>query len=539
MAFLLAQGGPTLYKVDTATGTATALTLPTGVTLATSRKPKFAILDQWVIMVNSPSRNLAINAEGTVRVLVPEPPVHGPDVNAGTGTGLTGTWRWKVSFALKDSDGNILMESPLSDYYREVTLSNQDAAIGDIPISPDGAFRRIYRTLSGGTEVYYHLLDIDDNTTGTVNDATTDASLELLPVAATNLVAPPGTVPGVRLKAIVEWKSRAWAIANEPSLVDSIFVTETNKIYAWPHKLVAHPTGVDKEGVIGFAVRRNQLGFLKRNGLWMVSSQSGATGIDIDRLTVNQIAPDKAGCIAEDSILTINDRVYWLGRDGVYEWSDEGVRNMSNETVAPWFQTGTYFNRSRFANAFARYNELRNHYELHLAAAGSSVEDRWVSFNLGTRQWFGPHRTGAFTPSHAAHLVDADGLPITLVGGTDGVIYTGNSANLRDGAATAIDMDCIGPWHTGKDPDVEHYWGQLSLLTRVESAGTLTITPTVGRLDTVAGTAFTHDLTLGRELLERLGDGAICRLQFRKNIVNQGATIYGYEIDPVFAVGRR
>ena len=51
MAFLLTQAGSTLYKVNLSSGTATALTLPTGVTLSTTRKPKFALLNQWVAMV--------------------------------------------------------------------------------------------------------------------------------------------------------------------------------------------------------------------------------------------------------------------------------------------------------------------------------------------------------------------------------------------------------------------------------------------------------------------------------------------------------
>ena len=100
MAFLVAQGGDTLYKVDPDTGTATALTLPTGVTLSATRKPRFAVLNQWVVLVNSPSRNLAIDPEGTVRVLVPRPPISPPHMAGGSGTGVTGTWKGKQSFVV-------------------------------------------------------------------------------------------------------------------------------------------------------------------------------------------------------------------------------------------------------------------------------------------------------------------------------------------------------------------------------------------------------------------------------------------------------
>lgn len=541
MAFCLAQGSSTLYKVDLSSGTATALTLPTGVTLSTTRKPKFALLNQWVAMVNSPTKNLLIDPEGTVTVLTPQAPTHGPTMAAGSGTGLTGAYMYRVSFIVKNSDGELLAESSLSPPSTAVTLADDDASLTDIAVSPDGHVngRRLYRTLTGGAStIMFHLLDIDDNTTTALLENIADARVTLLPAMSSSLASPPGTLPGIRLKNIIEWKSRLWALADSPALADNIYVCDTNKVYAWPNTLVAFPTGQDEKGCIAFARRRNQLGFLKRSGLWMVSASSDSTGIAISRVSISQVSWEKGGCIGEDTVVTIGDSVYWLGRDGVYEWSDKGVQSITDNLVKPWFTTDTYFVRSRFPNAFARYNEITNSYELHLAAVGGVIEDRWVSFNLTTRRWFGPHKTGAFTPSHAWHLIDTNGLPVTLVGGTDGVIYTGNSSNKRDGAATAIDMDCTGPWHVGDSPDRMHTWLQLSVMSKVEAAGTMDVTPTVGGLDASAGTAMTHTLTTGRELLSRPGTGRLCRLRFRKNTVNQSATIYGYEL-PWITTGRR
>lgn len=541
MAYMLVQGGSKLYKVDLATGTETELTLPSGVTLSTSRKPHFALLNQWVVMVNSPSKNLLIDPEGVVTPLVPRPPMHGPSVAAGAGTGLTGGYMFRQSFAVKNSDGEILVESPLSPPSVSVTLANQNASLTDIAISPDSHVncRRIYRTLTdGAATVMFHVFDIEDNTTVALVNATADAVVTLLPTMNTGYASPPGTLPGVRMKNIVQWKSRLWGVPDDPALCDTIYVSDTNKIYSWATQLAAYPTGQDERGVIGFAVRRNELGFLKRTGLWKVSAASGSTGIAVANLGLQQIAYDKSGCVSEDTIVTINDKVYWLGADGVYEWGDDGVTNITEETVHPWFTTDTYFNRTRFANAFARYNEERGQYELHLAAAGSSSEDRWVSFNVGTRRWYGPHKTGVVTPTHAGHLKDANGLPMTLVGGSNGIVYTGNSSNKRDGSATAIDMDCYGPWHIGGDSDVSKFWGQLSVETRIEASGTLECIPYVGGLNASAGASISHTQTLGRELLRRLGDGRLLRLRFRKNTVNEGASIYGYSV-PWHFIGRR
>src|SRR3990167_3390031 len=107
MAFYLAQAGAKLYKVDQSSGVGTELTLPTGVTLSTTRKPRFALLGETTVMVHSPSRNLAIEPDGTVRVLVPRPPASAPIIG-GSGTGITGSYIVRASFYVLGQDGVLL-----------------------------------------------------------------------------------------------------------------------------------------------------------------------------------------------------------------------------------------------------------------------------------------------------------------------------------------------------------------------------------------------------------------------------------------------
>lgn len=533
---IIVQGSSSLYSMNLSTGTATTLTLPTGVTLSTTLKPRFAVLNQWIVMVNSPTQNLAIDPEGTVRLLTPRPPTHPPAL-AASGTGLTGDYKSRVSFIILNSDGELLMESPLGPESIALTTANEGIAWTDIATSLDTiSARRIYRTLADGDD-YFHLLDLDGNTNTTLLDTTSDDTVELLPAIPGTLVSPPGTLPGIRFKNIIEWKSRLWAVADSPALVDTVYISETNKVYAWPNTVTAYPTGMDSDGIVAFAKRRNQLGLLKTNGVWQISGSSGNTGINVNNISISQVKVG-SGCVAPDSVVTIDDKVYFLGSDGVYRWDDSGVVSVTDSTVAPWFRTDTYFNRTRFSNAFAKYNEARDQYELHLANVGDSTENRWVAYSVKTGGWYGPHLTSLFTPTYAHNTDDADGLPILLVGGSDGVVYKGNQTTFRDGAATAIALDAYGPWHGIDAPDIEHFWGQLSILTQVESSGTLTITPTVGRLNSSAGTAISHDLTLGREKLRRLGTGPLMRLRFQNSTVNQGVSIFGYEV-PAFELGRR
>lgn len=534
----LTQIGTSLYTVDLSSGTvSSALTLPTGVTLSSSRKPRFATLNQWTAVVNSPTQNIVIDPEGTVRPLTLRPPINGP-TTAVSSTGLTGAYKYKVSHVILNNEGELLSESPLSPASVSLTLANEGVALTDIPISLDTiTARRVYRTLAGGS-LYFHVFDVDGNSNTAFFDNKADATLELLPAGATTLAMPPGALAGIRFKIIVEWKSRLWAVADDPALIDTIYASETNKVYTWPNSAVAYPTGQDKEGIVALVPRRNQLGILKRNGLWQIGGSAGSTGISFNNISISQIVVGKAGCVAPDSVVVVNDKAYWLGKDGVYEWSDEGVVNITNDTVAPWFKTDTYFQRSRFPNAFAKYNEARHSYELHLANTGDSTENRWVSFYLKNRKWYGPHLTGLFTPSHAAHVMDDNGLPMALVGASTGVIYTANSTTIRDGASTAIDYDVYTPFYSAEAPDIMHYWGELSMHSDIESGGTLTVTPYLGGLDAGAGTAISHDLTLGRQRLRRLGNGRLMRLRLRENSANQGVSVYGFECQ-VHELGRR
>lgn len=534
MAFIVAQAGTTLYKVDPTAGTAVALTLPTGITLSSTRKPRFAVLNNWVVLVNSPTRNLAIDPEGNVRVLVPRPPQGPPQVAAGAGTGLTGTFQVRQSFFVKGSDGQLYMESPLSPPSVATAISNQDLAVTNIAKSQDTVSgTRLYRNASLGTQ-FYQWIDLEGNMQTAINNNLADAALALLPIQPTVLQAPPGTLPGTHMKTITAWKNRLWGVSDEASSVDTVYYTEDGLVYAWGFNLTAYPKGQDAQGIVAFAPRRDQLGILKRNGLWQITGSSNLN------FSIVQIAFDKGGCVSQDSVISINDHVYWLGKDGVYEWGPNGVECVSDDSVQPWFTTDSYFNRTRFPNTFGRYNEITNSYELHMAAAGSSSEDRWVSFNLDNRKWYGPHRTGAFTPTHAGYGKDANGLPICLVGGSDGVLYTANGSTKTDGTSTAIDYDVYGPFHHGDAPDVEHFWGEMSILSKVQTAGTLTITPTLGRLNAVAGAQepIYHDMTKGRQLLRRLGDGPMVRLRFRENTAGQDVSLFGYTL-PFFENGRR
>lgn len=526
MPFTIVAAGTSLQIVYT-DGTIATGTLPAGVVVSASRRGRFAVIERNVVCVWAPSRPVWIDGEGAIRPLSLTPPGNAPTLAAGSAGSLTGDYKAKVSFLVKDDFGNVLMESELSEASDAVTVSADMIDYSNIPVSLDSVVtgRRIYRTADGPTDTYFHAFDIDDNTSTTFSDDTTDEATSLVP-APTDLGAAP-----INIELIREWKGRLWG--KNPLNVDTLYGSASGKFYAWPSgvQFVVRPIGRDRFGITGMIPRRDELGIGRRDMLWKL------TGDSEEDFALVKVVEGK-GIYSDDSVAVVRDVGYFLADDGVYAWDSDGVRSISDEKVKPWFTTDTYFNRAQFPNAFARYNPATHAYELFLAAAGGSTINRWVSYSIADGKWTGPHKTDELTPSSAGLIYDSNELLVPAVGSSSGYVYQTTPGTLRDGAATAIALDVVTNFHGAKEPDYTRYWGELSILTKIQAGGTLTITPTVGRLGSSSGAAISHDMTLGRQRLRRLGIGALCRLQFTNSELNQAVELYGYEI-PNHVIGRR
>ncbi|MET0742956.1 MAG: hypothetical protein ABWY78_06255 [Microvirga sp.] len=526
MAFSVVVAGSSVQLLET-DGTVTTVTLPAGISVITGAMGRFAIFLRNVIVVNAVSQPIWIDQNGVARKLASPAPPHAPTVAAGAAGGLTGDFAVAVSFIIKDEWGNLLLETAMSPISATVTVAAQAIAVSNIATPGDAAItgRRVYRTADGPTEELFEWFDIDDITTTTYSDDTSDEALST-EGAPDDL----GTAPR-NIEIITEWKGRLWA--KSPLAIEDLIYSALNKLYAWPteNTIPVPPPGRDRFGITGLIKRRDEMGVCRRDLVWKI------IGDDPDNFALVKVVEGK-GCVSQDSIVVTRDIARFLGDDGVFEWDEHGFRSISDEKVAPWFTTDTYFNRAMFSQTFARYDPLLNSYDLFLAAAGSTSIDRWVSYDIERKNWLGPHKTDAFTPTSAGIVYDSNELLIPATGGDSDRIYLVTPGTYRDGAATAIAFDVTGKFHSGNAPDLHHYWGELSVLTKIESAGTLTITPKVGRLDASAQTDISHTLTTGRQRLRRLGVGPLMNLRFRNSEVNQAVELYGYELD-WFQYGRR
>jgi len=531
MSFYLLHAGTTLQK-STTDGVLSNITLPAGVTMVNTRPIRAAILAGWIIVVNAVSRNIFIDSSTMVtRVLNITGPTAAPTAVAGGAGVMVGKYRFGYTYAIVDPlDDSIITESPMSPIAGPLSLNNNSATLTGVTISGTTGvnMRIIYQTVSNGTTMF-EVDRIEDNVTTTINVNTSDYDLELL--GSTEPQGnPPGTDATDRFRIIAAWKDRLFASPlNNP---DEVWVSGNREIYSWSalRMFTVKNEGEDSTGVVAFMARRDEFVMAKRRKLWKLI---GTDPTDFEQVLI----ADGIGAVNHEACVVIKDICYFLGEDGFYEYGKDGVKKLSRDKVQPWFTTDTYFNRAKFDVAFVKYNQLYDKIEVHLAAAGSEVVDRWVEYDLKQREWFGPHKTDAFTPTCAGAMDDANGFSTPVIGSSDGYMYRQNQTNGTD-AGTAIDMDIITKFHSGNTPDIEHFWDAPSVLTKIEDGGILDVTATVGGMDAPAQRTEEVDLTLGRVRLPRLGYGRFAQLRFQNNENNRGLTIFGYEI-PFFEVGRR
>jgi hypothetical protein len=451
-------------------------------------------------------------------------------LSVGAAGGLTGDYQVKASFYIKDEFGTLLAESPLSAVSNTIALTADVLSVTGIPISAqDVSGRRLYRTTAGGS-TFFPWMDVDGNVITATQSDLADAALQLVS-APTNL----GTGPNLSL--VAEWRGRLWGADKDN--IDSLRRTAADTSYAWDpdFEFEVPPIGHDRRGITALIRRRDELGVAKWDSLHMV------TGNDDNSFTLVQVA-EGIGCVSNESVQIVQDEAFFLGMPyGVYAWSDGGVRNISDDKVKAWFATDTYFNRARFEYATSNFDPVYQIYSLHLASPSAVVNDLWIYYDVVADQWYGPHTTGAFTPTASNLLTTSDDKPLPTIGSSNGFLWK-NQDTRTDDTSTAIDLNVDTPFWSGAPPapDIEKAFLELAVISKVQPTGLpkiLTITPKVGGLDATAGTAMEHDMTLGRERLPRVGaPGRFAQLNFRQNVAGVDVVLYGIEL-PYFEVGRR
>lgn len=522
MAYSIIQSGDAIQFMDS-DGLITDLTLPSNVTISANEYPRFVIYDNYVVMVNSPNLPLTIDGLGTVRPLTPIAPTVAPIVSAGAAGGLTGTYAGiRVTFIIKNSDGQVISESDFSPASNSIAIAAQNLKVTGIPTSTETiTARRLYRPTTLGTTLY-PWLDVDGNTITEVQDDLADAALSL--VAAPLLGYPQ------HLTLIKEWRNRLWGVND--SSIDDIFYSEADAFYAWPvdNNIGVPGAGRDKFGIRSLMPRREALGIGRRDVIWQLT---GETPDDFRLVKLSE----NTGVESNESMTIYRDIVLWLWKDGVYQWDSEGLKNVSDMGgVSSWFNSPDYFNQDMFQYAFAVFDPTRYKYRLYLASAGSNVINRWVEYDLTTKTWWGPHKTVAFNPSSAFVIADDADKTSSVVGSSSGYVWDEQDTPSDDTLGIDIDIDTKS--FDGSAADLEKYWGELSMIGKAQTSGTLKVTPSVGYITTTTSPSFAYDMTKGRERLQRLGMGKFLKFNFKHSKAGEPVELYGYQL-PYHIIGRR
>lgn len=521
MSFTIIQAGEDLQMMDS-DGELETLTLPTGVTLRTDVLPRWEIYGNYALLVNTPSIPLTIDGTGTVRPLNPPPPTSAPVLSDGSAGSLSGTYFVRYTFIVKDAAGTVIAESDFSPQSNTHTIASKNLKVASLETSPyNVSARRIYRTTTNGTTLF-PWIEVEGNTITEVQDDLADAGLSL--VAAPTLGNPP------RLTLLKEWRNLLWGVGD--AAPDELLFSLPDAFYTFPaeNAFTVSGTGRDAFGIRALMPRQEVLGIGRRDQIWSVAGES-SDDFRLIKLSEN------TGIESADSVATYRDNVFWLWKDGVYLWNNEGIKNIAEGKVKNWFTSDDYFNRSMFPFAFGVFDPLRLVYRLYLAAAGGTTINRWVEYDLLTGAWWGPHRTSAFSPTSAFILADDADKIKAVVGSSEAYVWE-DQTTATDDTATGIAFDVQTRFYDAEMSDMEKYWGELSILGKNQSGGTLTITPKVGYLNASAQTPISHTMSTGRQRLRRLGVGKLAQLGFTHSTADEPVELYGIEI-PYHVVGRR
>lgn len=532
MALSIIQTGTSLQLLDESGGR-TLLTLPPGVTLDATVKPRWSVYNRNVVLVNTPSQPLTIDSTGTVRILSPKPPRMAPIIAGVAGGALTGTYRVKETFITLDMFGNILSESDYSAQSNAVAITTDFLGVSNADISPDQiTARRFYRTTDNGS-VYFQWVDLDGNVLTTIQDDLADAGLSVF--AAPTLGTPP------RLTTIAQFRGRLFGSGDTD--IDNLRYSEAGIQYAWPvdNVIPIQGLGTDQFGIVALAPRREALIVGRRNKLVQLVGTGKESGVDtdLDPVTVSE----EVGIESQESTVVFRDTCYFLWKDGVYSVNSEGVNCISDGSasgignVRSWFATDDFFNRDKYNIAFAHMDTDNAVYRLFLCSAGSEVIDHWVEYDVDDKVWFGPHKTGLFEPTSAFSRSTSSDKRIPLIGGPASVFQKQDTRT--DGFNTAIEFDVIGKRHDMDVPDQDKYFGELSMLVTEQTAGVLRVQSKTGERNATRTIVQQCDLRKPRKRLGRLGRGKHTQIELVNANVGEDVKVLGYEVDPVHVIGRR
>jgi len=216
--------------------------------------------------------------------------------------------------------------------------------------------------------------------------------------------------------------NRMW-IANSANERSRIWYSGDTDPGSWDLDSSADISSDDGDEITGMASFLDDLVVFKDNSIWVLQG----TYDPENELTITKRVGD-AGCIAGRSISSINNRIYFLGKEGVYEFDGVAARVISE----PIENVLKAINPSQRKNACAAASD--NKYYLSYAPLGSSTNTEMVVYDTLAKSW--TKYNGKY--AEAADLIVLSGADDAneVIAGTSqdtGIIYKLNVGNSDDG----------------------------------------------------------------------------------------------------------
>lgn len=270
-------------------------------------------------------------------------------------------------------------------------IRGSKVTVSVIPTSADRQVtsRRLYRTDGADPDRFYFLDDISNNTATTYNDNISDDSLGALAQVvddAGTLIFAHARPP--RLGFLESYKGRAFG-AGDKDAPTKLYYSEITDPESWgpsTFNFVDFDEG-DGDEITGLAALPNMLMVLKRDSIHALMGDAPAN-------FVRRRLVSDAGCVSNNSIVTVGRMLVWMGEDNVYSFDGAAITPLASHIAATLRALNT--SRQKFIHA-VHYQRRRQvwftcsdgasttnntilvvHYDL----SGSGGDPAWTRFDI-------------------------------------------------------------------------------------------------------------------------------------------------------------
>ncbi|HDD44540.1 MAG TPA: hypothetical protein ENG63_06755, partial [Candidatus Desulfofervidus auxilii] len=347
--------------------------------------------------------------------------------SAGSGTGKTGTYKYKLTYATSSLESSGGLES------NEVTVSNQNIELTNIPV-PSTNFMTglkeditrilIYRAKKSGDtwSEFKYIDDIEKDSDGNFSTTYTDdvadgSEGDVIPT--TNNLVP-------TFKYLVQFKDILWGAGdyNNPSY---LYWTNSLDQNDWSLEYYT-PIGANEKTIItGLKPLGDYLIIFKEDSIWYAIP---TITDDLISVTTHLITRE-FGCVSGFTA----DYATIQGRQGlIFADKDKGICFLTSNVVIQLSEKikndWSSLDKTLLMNAYGKYFEETGEYWLAVTESGSTNNQVWI-YNVKTNTLYKPYDLAICSFGK----VTKDGIEYLYAGDFDGYVYKLNNTDADNGNA--------------------------------------------------------------------------------------------------------